>query len=298
MLVTMKQILDRASKENYAVAAPNVYYEMDAKACLMAAEESNSPIILDVSFKARPEDMQDFGISLLNMARKSTVPVAINLDHGADKKQFVTAIRSGFTSLMADYSSLPIEENINKCKEVVEMAHSVGMSVEAELGHVGQAQNYTEDRDAALTKVEDAVRFIKETGIDCLAIAIGTAHGAYPKGYQPYLDFDRLVEIKKATNNFPLVLHGSSGTKEEDIKKACQLGINKVNIANDVCKAAVASVKNSDLEGQKAYDVYKTMIVGIKEKMIHMIELYGSKNKAWTAKTEGVGKQLGTAVEV
>ena len=298
MLVTMKEILDRAAKEKYAVAAPNVYYEMDAKACLMAAEEANAPIILDVSYKARPEDMADFGITLINMARKCKVPVAINLDHGGDLVQHLTAMRAGFTSLMVDRSSLPLEENIAQVKEITAMAHSLGMSVESELGHVGSAQNYSEDRDAALTSVEEAVRFIEETGIDCLAVAIGTAHGAYPKGFVPYLDFERLVEIKKATNNFPLVLHGSSGTAEEDVRKACQLGINKVNIANDVCKAAVNSVKLSDLEGQKAYDVYRVMIKGIKEKIVHMIDVYGSAGKAWTAKPEGVGKQLGTAVEV
>lgn len=297
MLTTTKKILERASAENYGVAAPNVNYELDAKACIMAAEEANSPIILDIGFKARPDDMFDFGKVVRNLAEKSTVPVAICLDHGGELKQHMLAIQAGFTSLMVDRSMLPMEENIAQVKEIVDLAHSVGVTVEAELGHVGMADNYDVDRDAALTRPEDAARFIKETGVDCLAVAIGTAHGAYPKGFVPYLDFDRLVEIKKATNNFPLVLHGSSGTKEEDLRKVCRMGINKININNDICKAVVADLKASDLEGGKAYGVYNLIFNSIKTKLIQMIDIYGSTGKAWKIDPIGVGKTLGTLAE-
>ena len=294
MLTTIKEILDRASAENYGVAAPNVNYELDAKACIMAAEEANAPIILDVGFKARPNDLFDFGKVVRLLAEKSTVPVAICLDHGGELKQHLLAIQAGFTSLMVDRSMLPLEENIAQVKEITRLAHAVGMSVESELGHVGMADNYDVDRNAALTSPEDAVRFIEETGVDCLAVAIGTAHGAYPKGFVPYLDFERLTEIKKATNNFPLVLHGSSGTAEEDLRKVCRMGINKININNDICKAIVADIKAADLEGGKAYGIYNLIIDSIKTKMIHMIDVYGSTGKAWKVEPIGVNKTLGT----
>lgn len=293
MLLTMKEILDRASKEGYAVAAPNVDNELNARACIEAAEEKNAPLILDVAY-SMTADINLLGKILRDLAIQSKVPVAINLDHGATKEQVVRAIQSGFTSVMFDRSAKPFDENVKEVKEIVDIAHLIGVSVEAELGHVGQADNYANDRDAALTSPAEAVDYINKTGVDCLAVAIGTAHGAYPKGFTPYLDFDRLVEIKKAVNGLPLVLHGSSGTNEEDIKKACQLGINKVNIANDLCRAAVDAVKDGNFDGNKAYDVYDAILVGVKNKLMHMIDVYGSTGKAWEVSPKGIpAKVLG-----
>lgn len=288
MLVTMKDILDRASAENYAVAAPNVQSELNARAYIEAAEEMNAPIIIDIGYQANP-DIYFFGNIVRNLAEHASVPVAINLDHGGEKWKILSGIRAGFTSVMVDRSALPYEENVAQVKEIVEIAHGLGISVEAELGHVGSAQQYDLDRDAALTRAEDAVRFIELTGVDCLAVAIGTAHGAYPKGFKPYLDFERLREIKEATNNFPLVLHGSSGTSEEDLRKVCSMGINKVNIAYDLAKAAADAVFSTDLEGQKAYQIWDTVRNGAKNRLKQMIEVYGSADKTWEVPNKGIG---------
>ena len=287
MLVTMKEILDRANKENYAVAAPNVGNELNARASIEAAEDMNAPLILDVAFHAT-SDIFFFGHELRMLAEQSSVPIAINLDHGTTLEQVQKAINAGFTSVMIDRSSYPDNENIRDVKEVVRIAHAAGISVEAELGHVGNAENYAHDRDAALTDPELAKKYIEETGVDCLAVAIGTAHGAYPAEFKPYLDFDRLIEIKKTTNHFPLVLHGSSGTDSESLRKACQLGINKVNINNDLCKATVESIRNKNFDGNKAYSIFRVVQEGFKEKLKEMIAVYGSADKAWLPKVSGL----------
>ncbi|MBQ4253608.1 MAG: class II fructose-bisphosphate aldolase, partial [Erysipelotrichaceae bacterium] len=261
--------------------------EVNARACIEAAEDLNAPIILDVAFGAAV-DIQFAGRMMVELARQAKVPVAINLDHGASFEQVIQCIQAGFTSVMIDRSSCPYEENVRDTKYVVDIAHKAGVSVEAELGHVGQADNYDVDRNAALTDPEVAKKFIEETGVDCLAVAVGTAHGAYPKGYVPYLDFERLAEIKRVTNNFPLVMHGSSGTKEEDLAKACRMGINKVNVNNDICQAIVEKVKNTDYEGNKAYFIMMSVSIAIKEKTKELIKLYGSDGKAWIPETKGL----------
>ena len=296
MLVTTKEIVEHASANNYAVAAPNASSELDARAYIEAAEELNAPVIIDVAYPAHP-DIYFLGKVLRELAEQSSVPVAVQLDHGFEEEHILAAIRAGFTSVMIDRSSLPFEENVRDVKEIVDYAHAVGVSVEAELGHVGFADNYAHDRDAALTSPEEALNYIQQTGVDCLAVAIGTAHGAYPKGFKPYLDFDRLVEIKKAVNNFPLVLHGSSGTDIEDIRKVCTLGINKVNIANDLCKATVDALKAADLEGAKAYTVWTVGRDAAKAKLKEMIEVYGSVGKAWTPVPKGLPKEETTMDE-
>lgn len=296
MLVTMKEILDRASKENYAVAAPNVVSEIDARAFIEVAEELKAPLIIDVASPnagvISHSNLYMFGQVLKDLAINSNVPVAINLDHGSKFEDIIQAIQAGLTSVMIDRSSYSFEENVRDTKEIVKIAHAVGVSVEAELGHVGWADNYDVDRNAALTSVEDAVKFIEETGVDCLAVAIGTAHGIYPKGYVPYLDFERLSEIKKATNNFPLVMHGSSGTSNEDLKKACSMGINKVNIASDLFRAAADSILNTDLNGSGSYYVYSAAIKGAKEKLKEMIKVYGSDGKAWMPESKGLSREV------
>ncbi|MGN1399570.1 MAG: ketose-bisphosphate aldolase [Erysipelotrichaceae bacterium] len=295
MLVSMKEILERASAENYAVAAPNVFTELDVRAFIQAAEELRAPLILDFGFKAA-DDLMMSGQMIRQLCIQSNVPIALNLDHGGDYSQIIGAINAGFTSVMVDRSSLPFEDNVAQTKYVVDIAHTVGISVEAELGHVGQAQQYDVDRNAKLTSPEQAVEFIEKTGVDCLAVAIGTAHGAYPRGFTPYLDFDRLAEIKKATNNFPLVLHGSSGTKEEDLKKVCSMGINKVNICNDILQHIVKVLHETDLEGQKAYQLWPTAQKAAKDYLKHMIkDVYGSAGKAWVPVNHGIpykGKEM------
>ena len=284
MLVTMKEILDRASKENYAVAAPNVEHELNARAAIEAAENMRAPLILDVSHDLTADVVFE-GMILRELARQATVPIAINLDHGASLQQVVRAINGGFTSVMIDRSAYPYEKNVEDTREVVKVAHQIGISVEAELGHVGQADNYDVDRNAALTEPEIAARFVEETGVDCLAVAIGTAHGAYPRGFKPYLDFERLKEIKEACNGLPLVLHGSSGTDIEDLRKVCAMGINKVNISNDLCRAACEAAQSADFTGNKAYGIWECVREAYRKKLEEMIVVYGSAGKAWTPET-------------
>ena len=215
MLVTMKELLDHASRENYAVPAPNIASEMDARPIIAAAEALRS--------------------YLRRLAEASSVPIAIHLDHGKEFSQIMHAVQSGFTSVMYDCSTLAFEENVARVRDVVRICHSVGVTVEAELGHVGQGAQYDIDRDAALTQPEMAKEYVEATGVDCLAVAIGTAHGTYSG--TPYLDFDRLTQIKRNLGaDFPLVLHGGSGTGNEALHKVAGMGINKINIATDMYK--------------------------------------------------------------
>ncbi|WP_343208999.1 class II fructose-bisphosphate aldolase [Anaerolentibacter hominis] len=281
----MKDILDRASAGNYGVAAPNVATELDARACMEAAEELNAPIIIDLHYTMNP-DIVTLGHLITSLAHQCRVPVALNLDHGGDMVQFIKAFRGQFTSVMVDRSVLPYEENVAQVKQIVEMAHSIDVSVEAELGHVGQGDNYAVDGNAALTDPQEAARFIKDTGIDCLAVAIGTAHGAYTG--IPKLHFDRLKEIKEATGNFPLVLHGGSGSGDENLQKACTMGINKVNICNDLLKQASIDVQAADLTGNHAYDIWDVVKNGYKKALKKYIELFGGKDKAWFEAPKGL----------
>ena len=277
MLVTMKEILDRANKENYAVIAPNVFSEMDARTCLEVAEEENSPIIIDVAM-SQTADIRFHGSYLTRLANHTSVPVAINLDHGACFEHAIMAIQSGFTSIMIDRSSLPYEENVAQVSELCRIAHAAGVSVESELGHVGQASDGEAVTNEMLTDPEQAEDFIKRTGIDCLAVAIGTAHGAYTG--TPHLDFDRLIEIKERLR-FPLVLHGGSGTGDQNIAKACRLGINKVNICNELLSAMSRRVRDTDLGGDNAYDFWSVALAGMRDRVRELIHICGSDGKAW-----------------
>ena len=270
MLVTMKELLDHASRENYAVPAPNIASEMDARPIIAAAEALRSPLILAVGYTANP-DLTFFGSYLRRLAEASSVPIAIHLDHGKEFSQIMHAVQSGFTSVMYDCSTLAFEENVAR------ICHSVGVTVEAELGHVGQGAQYDIDRDAALTQPEMAKEYVEATGVDCLAVAIGTAHGTYSG--TPYLDFDRLTQIKRNLGaDFPLVLHGGSGTGNEALHKVAGMGINKINIATDMYKTAVDAITDYDFKGNY-YGVYKVVQAALKDKAAELIELFGSVNR-------------------
>lgn len=282
MLVSMKEILDRACAEGYAVAAPNANNQVEVEACIQAAEDMNAPLILDVHLDenagfASPMVPDIYGQWLRARCKESFVPIAINEDHGPSYESAVRNIRYGVTSVMADRSKLPYDENVKEVRRIVEVAHACGVSVEAELGHVGVAANYEVDRDAALTDPEEAKKFIEDTGIDALAVAVGTAHGAYPAGMQPNLDFERLAAIKEAVGQFPLVLHGSSGTPNDQLYKACRMGINKVNIATDLSMAALEACHKAD-----KFSPCNIAKRAITAKLKEMIEIYGSDGKAWT----------------
>lgn len=280
MLVTMKSILDKAKEGRYAVAAPNVGDQVTVEACLQIAEEEKSPIILD--FGEAFGDIYTFAKMALPLCRDCAVPVAINLDHGHNFEIAIKAIRAGFTSVMVDRSTLPYEENVKQVKEITRIAHIAGVSVESELGQLIERGQDSNDETLFLTDPRQAKEFVEETGIDCLAVAIGTAHGPY-KG-KPFLDLERLAEIRD-TVSVPLVLHGGSYTGDENLKKAVGNGICKVNLASDLFASAAKSLK-AFLDGitDPAWD---TMIKanaatasGYKNALVRYMRLFNCANKA------------------
>lgn len=277
MLVAMKKILDKAKEGGYAVAAPNVWDEYSIRMALEAAEEENAPVILD--FAELMGDIYIFGEMAVAFAKKSPVPVAINLDHGCSFEIAMKAIRAGFTSVMIDRSTLPFDENVRQVKEITRIAHALGVSVEAELGHVGLGTESDEERNAGLTHVDEAKDFVEQTGVDCLAVAIGTAHGVYKS--TPHLDYDMLEEIRKAVD-VPLVLHGGSGTGDEALRKAVRGGICKVNIFTDLSIAGCESLKAYMAENEtiNLFSACNAAFAGYKKKLIHYMRLFDSSNKA------------------
>ena len=283
MLFTGKELLLDAQKNNYAVGAFNVNNMEIIQAIVGAAEETNSPVILQASQGAIKYAGIEYIASLGKLAGlNSKVPVALHLDHGTDFDQVMLCIRHGFTSVMIDGSRFPLEENIAYTKKVVEIAHAVGVSVEAELGKIGGTEDHisVSDRDATFTDPLEAKRFVEETGIDFLAIAVGTAHGVY-KG-EPKLDYDRIQAIRDIVD-VPLVLHGSSGVPYESLKKAITLGVCKINIDTDIRAAFANSVKEFVKDNPEEIDprkilkpARKAMQEVIKEKM----HVFGSVGRA------------------
>ena len=249
MLEPMKDLLVEAKRGGYAVPAPHVFDKESVEAAFNAAEELDSPVILDVGYA--------MGIDETGMIAKyygtkhPRIPWALNLDHGGPFEHVILAIRSGYSSVMVDRSTLSFEDNVAQVADVVRIAHAVGVSVEAELGHVGQGVEYEQTRDAGLTHPEEAVSFVEETGVDCLAVAVGTSHGAY-KG-TPHLEFELLETIAKSVD-VPLVLHGGSGTGDDLIAKAIKCGIQKVNLWTDLSQASNMAVKEA-IEADYAPDV-------------------------------------------
>ncbi len=282
MYVNMKYILDAASRDGYAVMAVNSVNMEMARAVIEAAEEEHSPIIVQFGVGqmkklAHPDQMVPM---IIAMAEKATVPVCLNLDHGPSFEAEVDAIQRGFSNVMIDASSLPYEENVRRTRQVVDLAHGKGISVEAELGHVGQAADGDGKTSDMYTNVEQAVQFVKETGVDALAVAIGTAHGKYPAGYVPVLDFNRLAELKAALK-MPLVLHGGSGSGEENIRKAVAGGINKINVCTDAFHAAEVAMKAAWEENPNLnyMEICAVAEAAVKQFVKDYIRVIGSNNR-------------------
>lgn len=229
MLVTLGEILSDANERHYAVGAFNCLSLENVMGAIEAAEELRSPIILQLAEVQFPEaPMELLAPLFLEAARRSSVPVCVHLDHGQSLETCVRAIRLGFTSVMFDGASLPFDENVAASREVTRIAKAAGVDVEAELGRVGDSGVDTAD---VFTDVEDSKRFVQATGIDALAVAIGNLHGHYV--HTPQLNIRRLIEIHEA-NRLPLVLHGGSGTSEEDFKACIHNGICKINVATAI----------------------------------------------------------------
>lgn len=242
-LVPLTAVLDKAGREGYAVGAFNCNNMEVVQAIALAAAAENAPVIIQASQGAIKYAGLEYIIALAREAAASViVPVVLHLDHGTSLEQVVRCIRYGFTSVMFDGSKLPLEENIRLTRQVVEMARAVGVSVEAELGKIGGTEDdiTVDEAEALFTNPEEAQTFYRETGVDALAVAIGTAHGRY-KG-EPKLDFKRLKRIA-ALVECPLVLHGSSGVPDDSIRRAISLGVRKVNIDTNIREAFVGAVR-------------------------------------------------------
>ena len=275
MLVTLADILAEAEKGKYGVGLFNMLNLEMARGIIEAAEEERSPLILGVAEVHLPLIPFEYAALIMNdIAKKATVPVCLHFDHGVDYNKIKAAVDAGFSSVMYDGSSLPYEENIKNTLAVSKMAHAKGVSVEAELGHVGGGEGGTDDGvEEMYTKVEQVNDFIDRAEIDALAVAIGTAHGPYKK--KPVLDISRLAEIYKVSSK-PLVLHGGSGLSPEQFRATIDNGIRKVNICTEMCVAAreayIAS-KNHEIMFSDAKEAVKAVVKG-------RMQLFGSSNKA------------------
>ncbi|MFW6264691.1 MAG: class II fructose-1,6-bisphosphate aldolase [Bacillota bacterium] len=282
-LVPMAEILNKANDEGYAVGGFNINNMEFLQGIIWAAEEMKSPLILQTSEGALRYIGMDYVMGMVEAATKNTsVPVALHLDHGSTFDSIMQCIRNGYSSVMIDGSHHPYEENIALTKKVVEAAHAVGVSVEAELGKLGGVEDdvSVDAKDATFTDPAEAEEFVERTGVDALAIAIGTAHGVYSG--DPELDFDRLKTIKERIK-IPVVLHGASGVPEEDVKKSVSLGVNKVNVNTDFQQAFNEKIREIFANDPDVYDPRKFCGPGrdaIKAKVIEKIKFLGSNNKA------------------
>lgn len=311
-LVGTDEMFKKALEGKYAIGAYNVNNMEILQAIAEAAEETQSPIILQVSAGARKYANQTYLIKLVEAAlATTTVPIALHLDHGADFEICKACIDGGFSSVMIDGSRFSLEENIALTKQVVDYAHPRGVSVEAELGKLAGVEDDVKvsAADSTYTDPEEAARFVKETGCDSLAVAIGTSHGAYKFAGEAKLDFERLAEIKKAVNaaigyDFPLVLHGSSsvpanlvakcnkyggklpnaqGVPEEMLSFASKNGVAKINIDTDLRLAMTSTIREFFIEEPAKFDPREYMGPGrtaVKELVKHKMSVLGTAGHA------------------
>lgn len=281
-LVNLKYLMERAEEGKYAVGAFNCNNMEIIQAIVEAAVEENSPVIIQASQGAIKYAGLDYIVALVKTAaEKSDIPICLHLDHGTDLEQVKACIDKGFSSVMYDGSQLPIEENIKNTNEVLKIARAKDVSVEGELGKIGGTEDdvHVDAKDARYTNPEEAKYYVDKTGVDALAVAIGTAHGQY-QGI-PELQYDILKEIKKVTD-VPIVLHGSSGVPDEALRKAIEMGVRKINIDTNIREAFVKGVHRAIDENPKEIDPRK--ILGpAKEEMKNIIKekirLFGSSGK-------------------
>ncbi len=282
-LVPMSRLLEQATKGGYAVGAFNTNNLEIVQGIVEAADELESPVILQASQGAIKYAGLDYIVAIVKAASEQVkIPVALHLDHGTSFEQAVQCIRAGFSAVMYDGSKHSFEENIAKTLEVVRVAKPIGVTVEAELGKIGGAEDdiTVSDRDASMTDPDEAKEFVQRTGVDALAVAIGTAHGPY-KG-EPRLDFERLQKIRNVVE-IPLVLHGASGVPEEAIRKAIGIGISKINIDTDLRQAFTAAVVKVLTEKPSEFDPRKLLgpaREALKQVVKEKINLFGSAGRA------------------
>jgi fructose-bisphosphate aldolase class II len=283
MLTTGKAILDVANEHGFAVPAFNISDWAMFQGIVEISEETNAPLIVAI----HPDEVKHVGpdmiTGIISRAHRASVPIAIHWDHGADYDEVLTAIQYGFTSVMIDGSLKPFEDNIAITKKVTDTAHAVGVSVEGELGTIGGNDSYAEAGAAEIiyTDPDDAVTFVKQTGVDSLAIAIGTFHGFYPAHLKPELKLDLLKEIKGRLQ-IPLVLHGGSGNPDDEIREAARIGINKINISTDIKVAyhnKMREVLGNDPKVREPNAIQPACLDAMQAVAAQKIELFGAAGK-------------------
>lgn len=283
MLVNMSQLLEVAKENKFAVGAFNVADSNFLRVVVEAAEENNSPAIIAVHPTELDFTKDDFFHYVLARIKNSPVPFVLHMDHGDNLTSIMRAIHCGFSSVMIDGSLLSFEENIKTTKEIVDVCKVLNVSVEGELGTIGNTGTTIEGgvSEVIYTNPNDAQEFIERTGVDTLAIAIGTAHGIYPKDIKPKLKIEVLEEIEKLVD-IPLVLHGGSSNPDQEIARAVEIGIQKVNISSDYkyafykkCREILATTELWDPNA-----IYPECIEEAKKVVKYKMELFNSVNKA------------------
>ena len=285
MLANLNDVLKPAQAGRYAVGLFNTTDTDMLQAAIEAAEEACSPIIIGTAEVLLPYgELALIAPALLAAAARASVPVVVHYDHGLTFAKTMEALKRGFTSVMFDASAKPYEENLAETAEVVRIAHAMGAPVEGEIGHVGSAADGDDAKSDMYTTPEEAVAFQKATGVDALAVAIGTAHGVYKS--KPNLNLARLAEIRAALDT-PLVLHGGSGLSDDDFRNTIAGGIAKVNIHTDMCiagsKAMEASLAAQSGRAYRTFDYLETRnarVAAIKSVIAEKISLFGSSGKA------------------
>jgi fructose-bisphosphate aldolase class II len=269
-IVTNKELLVRARAGRYAVAAFNTNNLEYTQAIVRAAVELRAPVIIEAA-KSEIDYMDGhvFVAMVTAMAAKLSIPIGIHLDHGPSYEEAVRCLNYGFKSVMYDGSSLPLDENIANTRAIVAAAHACGVSVEGEVGVIGQAADSPEGKKNDMTGIADpdeCERFVKETGVDCFAAAIGNAHGLYKR--KPELRFDILEEIEKRTG-IPLVLHGGTGIPQEDLQKAITMGVSKINFSTVMRKGCIETLTTTFNSSPGELDLMK-LLTPAREKMVEI----------------------------
>ena len=281
MLVNMKEMLVKAQKEQYGIGFFNAVNVEMARAVIETAEELHAPVIVGTAEVLLPAmSLERVAEYLIPMAQKATVPVAVHYDHGLTFEKCMEALKLGFSSVMYDCSTASYEENLAKVAEMVRICHAMGVTVEGELGHVGdnEGAGKLENPSDYYTDPAVAADFVQKTGVDALAVAVGNAHGDYK--FPPKLDFDRITAIREATGT-PLVLHGGSGLSDDDFREAVRRGVCKINIFTDLDKAGKAGIEEGLNKGATSMmGLIPYEIEAMKEVVRNKIGLFGSIGRA------------------
>lgn len=278
MLVNLNDVLKKAQEGKYAVGLFNTTDSDMLQAVIDAAEELNSPVVIGTAEVLLPYgELQLIAPSIIAAAKRAKVPVVVHYDHGLTFDRCMEALKLGFSSVMFDGSVKDYETNLEETREIVKIAHSFGASVEGEIGHVGNAIDGDEDLTDMYTTPEEAKAYIEATGVDALAIAIGSAHGVYKK--KPMLNIERLKEIRAVVDT-PLVLHGGSGLSDDDFRNTIREGIAKINIFTDLCLAGDRAMADGNAKNIGYLDTRNLKVQYIKEAVKEKIRLFGSEGRA------------------